>query len=143
MMIGGSEANFAVFVDTSGKVIAGVSDNNVIVSDGLSLLIEQKRGDLRFVEYENGAIQAIDTKGDMTVPKGALYSDEFIDKCLQQQRADMTVAEDQKEDDVIIVDTTHDEKEVTAADDTVVIDVTADKVDEKSADDVATETASD
>lgn len=135
MTIGGTEVRFVVLIDQAGKILAGISDQTFVTAAGLTLVTEQKRGDLRFVEYEDGSVQAIQVQEGVSVPKGALYSDELIQKYLDQQTKD-TETTDNKQDDIIIVDSTH--TRTKAKEDIIVEDVN-----QETEDNTVTEIAND
>lgn len=111
MIIGGAEINFGVLTDNTGRVLAGLSDQNIITTDGLIFAAEQKRGGLRFIEYEDGSVQAITVTEGVPVPKGALYSDELIQKYVKNQETTTVEDKPKEDDDVIIVDTTQEQQE--------------------------------
>lgn len=100
MQIAGSEVSVIAIADKEGRLIAGFTQNDVIITGEFVALGEKVVGDLRFIQLEDGTIQVIPFREGAVFPVGTMNSSEFITrfKELQKQKE----AEDSKNDGVKI-----------------------------------------
>ena len=100
MQIAGSEVSVIAITDKEGRLIAGFTQDDVIITGEFLVLGEKTVGDLRFIQLEDGTIQVVPFKEGAVFPVGTMNSSEFVTrfKELQKQRE----AEDKKHDDITI-----------------------------------------
>ena len=108
MKVAGTEVNIIVITDKDGRLIAGFTQDDAIITGEFMALGEKKIGDLRFIQLEDDSVQVVPFREGAVFPIGTMDSTEFVTrfKELQKQKA----AENSNNDEVTISsnDTTDD-----------------------------------
>lgn len=88
MKIGNIEVKMVVITDSTGRMIAGFSDTNIINTEGYRFLFESKLGDIKFIPLNDGSVQAVTVKENVALPVGAMNSEQLIKASMN--RSDIT-----------------------------------------------------
>lgn len=101
MKIANVEARLIVLTDKNGKVIAGFTQDDAIITADILVMVEKEVGDIRFVQLEDGSVQAAPNSKDIAFPVGTMNSTEFITKFKELQKQQ---EEQNKNSDVVTSD---------------------------------------
>ena len=101
MKIANVEARLIVLTDKNGKVIAGFTQDDAIITADILVMVEKEVGDIRFVQLEDGSVQAAPNSKDISFPVGTMNSTEFITKFKELQKQQ---EEQNKNSDVVTSD---------------------------------------
>lgn len=78
MKIGDIDVKMVVIVDKTKRVVAGLSDTNIITTDGYNFLFENELGDIKFIPLDDGTVQAVAPSKGTALPVGTMNSEQFI-----------------------------------------------------------------
>ena len=95
------DLRMAVVTDPGNRIIAGFTDDDILVTQGFNLLFEKEIGDIRFIPLEDGSMQAIYKQKDVALPVGTIDSAELIKRYKEAQEKQQKM---QEQTEVTVVD---------------------------------------
>lgn len=86
VQIGEAEIKMLVITDNTSRVVMGLTDSNVIVTEGFNVLLENQTSKLRFIKLEDGSVKAVAVKEGMVFPEGTMTSEQFVENSILVQK---------------------------------------------------------
>lgn len=101
MRLCNEDLRMAVITDPANRIVAGFTDDDILVTQGFNLLFEKEIGDIRFIPLEDGSMQAIYKQKDVALPVGTIDSAELIKRYKEAQEKQQKMKE---QNEVTVVD---------------------------------------